>query len=89
MKDNFVNQLHAMADKNRLAILEAIAKKGIMTCAEAEALTDLTQPTVSHHIGILIDSGLLNAKKVGRFTELTINKKAFASVNGFISKVVK
>jgi ArsR family transcriptional regulator len=89
MKDNFVLQLSAMADKNRLAILEAIAKKGSMTCAEAEALTDLTQPTVSHHIGILIDAGLLNAKKEGRFSILTINKKAFDTVSSFVEKVIK
>jgi ArsR family transcriptional regulator, arsenate/arsenite/antimonite-responsive transcriptional repressor len=87
MKDDFIKQLSALADKNRLTIIEEIAKKGSMTCAEAEALTDLSQPTVSHHIKILIESGLLDAKKSGRFNVLTVNKKAFASVLGTIKKV--
>jgi len=87
MKDTFIKQLNALADKNRLAILEEISKRGTITCAEAEKITDLSQPTVSHHIKILIESGLLNDKKVGRFLELSINKKNFEEVSKFIKKV--
>ena len=87
MKEELIKQLAAIADPNRLRIIEEISKKKVITCAEAEALTELSQPTISHHIKLLIDSGLIVATKNGRFTDLSLDKKKFASVSSLISKI--
>lgn len=65
----------ALSDKTRLSILKEIAKKGCLTCGDAEKIAGLSQPTVSHHLKILYDAGLLNMEKKGRFVNITINKK--------------
>ena len=57
----------ALGDSNRLKILHYISGKG--GCGECSALQDiigLAQPSVSHHVKILMESGLIRADKDGR-----------------------
>jgi len=80
MKDNtehIVKIAKALSDKTRVKMLREIAHKKSITCSEAEKIAHLAQPTVSHHLKILQDAGLLNSVKEGRFSIISINKKAF------------
>lgn len=64
----------ALGDSKRLKILHYIAGKG--GCGECSALqdiTDLAQPSVSHHVKILMESGLIRAEKEGRNYSYTLN----------------
>lgn len=45
-----------------------------MTCGETEKIAGLSQPTVSHHIKILYEAGLLEMEKEGRFVRISINE---------------
>jgi ArsR family transcriptional regulator len=87
MKESIILQLTALADKNRLKIVQEIAKKGVITCADAQGIIDLSQPTASHHIKILTESGLIDAKKDGRHLELSLNKKNFNEVSKLIKEL--
>ncbi|MBV7529814.1 DNA-binding transcriptional regulator, ArsR family [Chitinophaga jiangningensis] len=78
---------NAIADKHRLSILMEIAKKGSMACGDMCGLTCLSQPTVSHHVKILVDSGVLNSTKTGRVLELTINKEMMKQLSMFFLKL--
>ena len=76
MKEESIEKIaKALGDATRIKILSEISKKGSLTCSEAEKVADLSQPTVSHHINILIEAGLLDAEKEGRFSRLTVNRK--------------
>lgn len=59
--------LKAMADPLRLRMLSAIATSpaGEVTVGELAGLTDVSQPTVSHHLKVLRDVGLLAADRRG------------------------
>jgi ArsR family transcriptional regulator, arsenate/arsenite/antimonite-responsive transcriptional repressor len=64
----------ALGDSNRLKILHYISGKG--GCGECSALQDiigLAQPSVSHHVKILMKSGLIRADKEGRNYSYTLN----------------
>ncbi len=64
----------ALGDSNRLKILHYISGKG--GCGECSALQDiigLAQPSVSHHVKILMESGLIRADKDGRNYSYTLN----------------
>jgi ArsR family transcriptional regulator len=64
----------ALGDSNRLKILNYISDKG--GCGECSALQDiigLAQPSVSHHVKILLESGLIRAEKEGRNYSYTLN----------------
>jgi ArsR family transcriptional regulator len=64
----------ALGDSNRLKILHYISGKG--GCGECSALQNiigLAQPSVSHHVKILMESGLISAEKDGRNYNYTLN----------------
>ena len=77
----------ALADRTRVRLLEEIKKNEGLCCMEAQNCTSLTQPTVSHHIKILIDSGLVKAERAGRKIKLKIIKKELDKFASFISKL--
>lgn len=57
----------ALADPNRLQILSIVAaapEAEVCVCDLPEPL-GLTQPTVSHHLRVLVDAGLLAREKRG------------------------
>ena len=56
----------AIGNPARLEILSAIANHNNDVCAcDFEELVDLSQPTVSHHIKILMKAGLVEKRKDG------------------------
>lgn len=57
----------ALSDPNRLRILSIVSSSETSetcVCDLSEPL-DLKQPTVSHHLKILVDAGILNREKRG------------------------
>jgi ArsR family transcriptional regulator, arsenate/arsenite/antimonite-responsive transcriptional repressor len=57
----------ALADTTRLRIFEAISAKGQMNCGEIVSLRGVTAATVSHHLKILSDAGLIGCRREGQF----------------------
>lgn len=57
----------ALADQTRLRIFEAISARKEMNCGEIVALRGVTPATVSHHLKILADVGLIQCCRHGQF----------------------
>lgn len=78
--------LHAIADPTRRRILQALKQgeavaKGARLCAgDIEERVRLSQPTISHHMGILTKAGLVQATKVGQWQWYRRNEKAIRGV---------
>ena len=56
----------ALADETRLRILRLLEVREMCVCEVMVAL-GLTQPTASHHLGILENVGLVNDRKEGKW----------------------
>jgi len=56
----------ALADETRQAILELLTDQE-MSVGEIVARFDLSQPTISHHLGLLRRAGMVLARKKGRY----------------------
>jgi DNA-binding transcriptional ArsR family regulator len=54
----------ALSDKTRLPIFEAIHVRGTMNCGEIVSLRGVTPATVSHHLRILAEAGLIECRRV-------------------------
>jgi ArsR family transcriptional regulator len=75
--------LHAIADPTRRRILLALKKKGGSSigkekglCAyDIERRVKLAQPTVSHHMRILLNAGLVEAQREGHWRWYRRNEK--------------
>lgn len=89
VEDNIVKIAKALSDKTRIRILKEIAKKGSISCGDAEEIAKLSQPTVSHHLKILTDAGLLNAEKNGRHVLISVNTDALKEFSSLLSESVK
>ena len=62
----------AFCDENRLIILEMLQSGEKCACVLLEKL-EITQPTLSHHMKTLIDSGIVTARKAGKWTHYSIS----------------
>ena len=87
-EDNITKVAKALSDKTRIMILKEIAAKGSISCGDAEKVVDLSQPTVSHHLKILSDAGLLNTEKDGRHVIVSVNKKALEAFSSTITNTI-
>ncbi len=63
MKD-FLKVTKAVSDRNRVKILKMLQHKTMCVCEMREAL-QLAQPTVSNHLRVLEDAGLVVSSKDG------------------------
>lgn len=63
----------ALADPHRLRILEALREDQSLVCGDLQALLALSQPTVSHHVKILAQSGVIMTQKDGRTLRISLN----------------
>lgn len=73
--DRFSLKLRAIADLHRRKILRMLGERGQcsiekpvgMCASDVEARLGISQPTVSHHLRILISAGLVTSQKVGHW----------------------
>ena len=63
----------ALSDPNRLMIVDVLSRGELCACVILEKL-QITQPTLSHHMKILVDSGIVNARRAGKWTHYSINE---------------
>jgi ArsR family transcriptional regulator len=76
----------ALGDANRLRILQHISKKGgCGQCAEINDVIELTQPSISHHIKILTEAGIIEPEKEGRNHKYNLNEKLLAEYTEMIN----
>jgi ArsR family transcriptional regulator len=65
----------ALADGTRLGILRTIARRGELCCGDVARCFDVTQATVSHHLKVLGDAGLVETRREGQFIHVRIVRR--------------
>lgn len=81
--------LKAIADHNRLRLLSIVKngpEDGTCVCDLTEPL-QLGQPTVSHHLKILVDAGLLLREKRGTWAYYTLAPQALQKAAELITEL--
>lgn len=71
--EDVVCVLKALADPSRFRIVQEIAAAGELSCGEVAELFELSQPTISHHMKILGDAGVLLTRAVGKHHFMSVN----------------
>ncbi|MBQ8950553.1 MAG: winged helix-turn-helix transcriptional regulator [Eubacterium sp.] len=78
----------ALSDSNRLEIVKMISDGEKCGCKILEKFS-ITQPTLSHHMKILVESGLVNDRKEGKWHYYSINKENMTEFCIFIRSLCK
>lgn len=76
----------ALCDENRLAILEMLQSGEKCACMLLEKLS-ITQPTLSHHMKIMCESGIVSPRKEGKWTHYSISKSGSAYASELLEKL--
>jgi ArsR family transcriptional regulator, arsenate/arsenite/antimonite-responsive transcriptional repressor len=71
----------ALADETRQKIMQMICCQALSVNEIVERL-HVTQPTVSHHLAILREAGLVNVREEGKQTFYSLNQERLASCCG-------
>lgn len=78
----------AFCDENRVQILRLLQDGEKCACRILDAL-QISQPTLSHHMKILCDSGVVIGRKDGKWMHYSISKsgleKVISCLNEFIN----
>lgn len=64
----------AFCDENRIKIIKLLRTGEKCACKLLEEI-NVTQPTLSHHMKILCDSGIVVGRKEGKWTHYSISEK--------------
>ncbi len=74
----------ALSDANRLMIMELL-KGGELSAGQILQHVSMGQSTLSHHMKILCDSGIVIARKDSRWVFYTINEDAVKNLGEYVS----
>lgn len=69
----------AFCDENRLQILELLRSGERCACNILEEM-HITQPTLSHHMKILCDAGIVTGRKEGKWMHYSISSEGMEEV---------
>ena len=89
-------QLRALADPTRLKILELLKKPGCcsvevpgqkagMCVCDLQGPLGLTQPTITHHLKVLREAGLIECSKIGPWLYCRRDEGAFKQLGAAIA----
>jgi ArsR family transcriptional regulator len=76
---------HALADPIRVQILDVLRKHGDMLCVcEIVPLFEVSQPTISHHLKVLRDAGLVDVERHGIWSNYWVPEGALEELHGWL-----
>ena len=78
----------ALGDANRLIIMDLL-KGAELSAGRILQQVKMGQSTLSHHMKILCDSGIVNARKDSRWVYYTVNKDVVKEISADILKWIK
>ena len=79
----------ALSDPMRLDILSHFQKNMLVPCGEIQADCPRSQPTVSHHLRTLVESGILLEQKSGTQKSFSVNTELFERIGLNFTHLIK
>jgi len=65
--DRMYEVIHTLSDMNRIQIMRLLAEQGELCARDILLNFPITQPTLSHHMNVLLETQLVEARKSGRW----------------------
>lgn len=79
----YAKLFRALSDETRVRVVEMLTTEKRCACQILDRL-EISQPTLSHHMRILSDAGLVMAEKRGKWVHYAINDAVFADLKQFV-----
>ena len=76
----------ALGDPIRMQLVDVLKKHAGEVCVcELVPLFDLSQPTVSHHLKVLRDAGIVGSERRGLWAYYYVNPEALEELSGWLN----
>lgn len=81
----------ALADPNRLQIIKEIRKQKqeCLYCVDINDTLNLAQPSIAHHLKMLVDTEIILPEKEGRNVKYRLNNKVIDEYIDFLETLKK
>ena len=87
LEQDMAGVFKALSDENRIRILGQLRSGEKCACKLLEAL-NISQPTLSHHMKILCDAGLVTGRREGKWTHYSIRCEGISRVRGMMKELL-
>ena len=84
--EEYILIFKALGDSTRLQIVQMLEGGEMCACKILERF-QITQPTLSHHMKILCECGLVSARKEGKWSYYSINKDVLSDFKNFVASL--
>ncbi len=79
--ESLASMLKALAEPARLRIISMLTRTGEVCVCDLTEPLGLSQPTVSHHLKVLRDAGLITSERRGRWVYHKVNRERLAQLS--------
>jgi ArsR family transcriptional regulator len=80
--ERLASRFKALADPTRVAIVNRLAQADETCVCDLTAAFDLSQPTISHHLKVLRDAGLVDSSRRGTWAYYRVVPDALGALAG-------
>ena len=88
MTDPDVALLQALADPNRLAIVRKLVQEGEAGAGEFTACCEVAQPTISHHLKVVREAGVVASSRRGTSIRYRLHPQATRRLAALLSSLI-
>ena len=86
--DNEISRiLSVISEPTRIHIIRLISGSGELRSCDLLPEFEITQPTLSHHLNVLLENGVLMSRKQGRCVYFSVNKGTISLVAELMSGI--
>ncbi|MPM83388.1 hypothetical protein SDC9_130452 [bioreactor metagenome] len=78
--------MKALSDETRVKIFAMLSQGELCACKILEEV-NITQPTLSYHMKILSESGLVNSRRDGVWMRYSVNRGNLAVIKGLFDEI--
>lgn len=79
--------IKALSDASRLKIIDILSCREMCACEILEHF-DFTQPTLSHHMKVLMDCGIVDCRKDGTWNYYSLNNRNCSRLILFLMNII-
>lgn len=88
-KNDYIRVFKAFTDENRVRVLELLCKEGEQCACILLDDLKISQPTLSHHMKILCDAGIVKSRAVGKWSYYSINDSGCEYASRLLNAIVR
>jgi ArsR family transcriptional regulator, arsenate/arsenite/antimonite-responsive transcriptional repressor len=86
---DLVRLARALADPTRVRILRTVAGCGTVCCGAITREVPVRPATISHHLRVLAEAGLVETERDGQFINVRVNPNRFEQFRTGLSAVIE